>query len=73
MRVLSVLIASFFAASSLSAQEARGSIIGKVTDPAGAVVVGATVTVTSESMGTKQTLATNETGAYQVSFLIPGL
>ena len=56
----------------LLAQESRGTIVGKVSDPSGAVVPGATVTVVNRSMGTKVTLTTNESGSYQASFLIPG-
>jgi hypothetical protein len=56
----------------LIAQESRGSIVGKVSDPTGAVVPGATVTVVSKTMGTKVAVSTNEAGAYQASFLLPG-
>ena len=56
----------------LLAQESRGTIVGKVLDPSGAVVPGATVTVVNRSMGTKVTLTTNESGSYQASFLLPG-
>ena len=55
------------------AQEARGTIVGRVTDASGAAVPAATVTVTSQSMGTTQTSETNETGLYQATYLIPGL
>lgn len=58
---------------SLTAQEARGTIVGRVTDASGAAIPGATVTVTSKSMGTKQVITTNESGAYQAPYLIPGL
>ena len=60
-------------APSASAQEARGSIVGRVTDQTGAAIPGAQVSVTSQAMGTKQAAATNESGAYQATYLIPGL
>jgi hypothetical protein len=44
-----------------------GSISGRVTDPTGAVVVGATVTAESVAAGVKSTTKTNGTGFY--SFL----
>jgi hypothetical protein len=56
----------------LYAQDPRGTIVGKVTDPTGAVIPGATVQVVSKTMGTKIILETNEAGAYQASFLLPG-
>jgi hypothetical protein len=57
----------------LSAQETRGSIVGRVTDQSGAVIPHATVVVTNKAMGTKNSLVTNEQGFYQAVFLTPGL
>jgi len=57
----------------LLAQEARGTIVGKITDQSGGVVPGATVEVTNKAMGTKITLVTNDQGFYQAPYLIPGL
>ena len=54
------------------AQETRGSIVGKVTDPSGAVIPGATVVVTNTAMGTKTNVSTNSEGFYQATYLIPG-
>jgi hypothetical protein len=67
------LVAAMTWQQSLLAQEARGTIVGRVTDPTGAAIPGATVTVTSKTMGTKQVITTNESGAYQAPYLIPGL
>src|SRR5579863_8506103 len=53
-------------------QDTRGSIVGKVTDPSGAVIPGATVVVTNTAMGTKANLTTNAEGYYQATYLIPG-
>ncbi|MFC5860806.1 carboxypeptidase regulatory-like domain-containing protein [Acidicapsa dinghuensis] len=53
------------------AQSVYGSIFGTVTDTTGAVVPGATVTVTDETKGTVVTVVSNETGDYTVSHLIP--
>ncbi len=54
------------------AQETRGSITGKVTDPSGAVVPGAAVVVTNTATNVASRAATNETGYYEVNFLVPG-
>jgi hypothetical protein len=51
----------------------RGSISGKVVDPTGAVLPGATVTVTEQNTGFTRTVITAETGAYAVPSLDPGL
>src|SRR5947209_6713665 len=53
------------------AQAVFGNIIGTVSDPQGAAVPGATVTVTSVSKGTSTTVQSNESGNYQVTHLIP--
>ncbi|MDX1978950.1 MAG: TonB-dependent receptor [Bryobacteraceae bacterium] len=58
------------AAVALYAQNAQ--ITGRVTDPTGAVVPGADVTVTNVDTGDKRTAASNEQGYYTVLFLIPG-
>jgi hypothetical protein len=47
----------------------RATILGRVTDPAGAVIPGAAVTVTNQSTGVKTTTNTNEAGNYVVSSL----
>src|SRR5438270_11307613 len=52
-------------------QAVYGSIIGTVTDPQGAAVPGAKVTVTDERKGTKDTATTNDTGNYSMTHLIP--
>jgi hypothetical protein len=59
-------------APSLPAQISTGSILGTVTDPSGAVVPDATVTVTSVSTGASRTIKTTESGSYSASALLPG-
>ena len=70
--ILCILVAVLFAGV-LSAQETRGTIVGRVTDPSGGVVPGATVIVTNTAMGTKLTATANAVGMYQAMFLIPGM
>ncbi len=57
----------------LSAQETRGSIVGRVTDASGAVLPGATVVITNKAMGTKTEQVTNDQGLYQATYLLSGL
>jgi outer membrane receptor protein involved in Fe transport len=54
-----------------SAQAVYGSIFGTITDPSGAAVAGAKVTVTSASKGTTVEATTNTDGNYSVTHLIP--
>ena len=52
-------------------QSERGAIVGVVTDGTGAVVPGATVTITSLSTKTDQTYTANGEGLYEAPFLNP--
>ena len=61
-----------FSPNRLAAQEARGTILGRVTDPSGAGVPNVNVRVLNKAMGTKAEARTNDTGLYQAAFLIPG-
>ena len=54
------------------AQEFRGSIAGQLTDPAGAAVPGAQLTVTNTATNTSTSTTTNEEGSYTVPYLTPG-
>jgi hypothetical protein len=55
-----------------SAQEYRGTVLGRVTDSSGAVVAGAAIAVQNVETGVAARTTSNDTGAYQVPFLIPG-
>src|SRR5712692_4131605 len=54
------------------AQVTTGDITGRVTDPQGRVVAGATVTVTNKGTGASRTATTNDSGDYVVAELPPG-
>lgn len=53
------------------AQATTGQIVGTVTDPTGAAIPGAKVTVTDVSKGTTSTLTSNGAGEFTLSQLIP--
>jgi hypothetical protein len=53
------------------AQAVYGSILGTITDPSGAAVGNAKVTVTDQRKGTSDTTTTNDSGNYSVTHLIP--
>ncbi|MGE5726704.1 MAG: carboxypeptidase-like regulatory domain-containing protein, partial [Acidobacteriota bacterium] len=52
-------------------QAVYGNIFGTVTDPSGAAVPNAKVTITNIAKGTSTTTTTNATGNYTVTHLIP--
>jgi hypothetical protein len=60
------------APSPASAQAVYGSISGIITDPTGAVVPGATVTITSVERQTADEVVSNESGIYLKERLLPG-
>ncbi|HXH06513.1 MAG TPA: carboxypeptidase-like regulatory domain-containing protein [Vicinamibacterales bacterium] len=64
---------TLLASAPVWAQSGTASLTGRVTDPQGAVIPGATVTVTNRSTGAARTTVTNESGIYQLSSLPPGL
>src|SRR5262252_578977 len=51
---------------------ATGSIQGTVTDPNGAVVPGATVTITNKGTGQSSKFTSSASGTYASGALIPG-
>lgn len=56
----------------LFSQEFRGAISGAISDPTGAMIVGAKVTVTETHTGTKIQTVSESTGKYTAPFLLPG-
>jgi Carboxypeptidase regulatory-like domain len=56
----------------LMAQVPTGTIAGTVTDPSGAVIQKATVTVTNKNTGASRVIQTEESGAFSAASLPPG-
>jgi hypothetical protein len=56
----------------VSAQIDTGSVVGTVSDPSGAAIAGATVTLLNEATGVSRSVTTNSDGAYQFSAVVPG-
>jgi hypothetical protein len=59
-------------AMGLSAQESRGQIIGRVSDPSGAVIPGATVRAVDTGTNVVTNATTSETGDFTLPFLVAG-
>src|SRR5512142_976940 len=68
---LLLLVTMLWMPQSASGQAVYGSIIGTVTDPSGAAVPNAKVTVTNTRKGTKDQLTTNADGNFSATHLIP--
>jgi hypothetical protein len=49
-----------------------GSIVGSVSDPSGAMVIGAEITITNVATGQVVNLTTNSSGAFNSGALVPG-
>src|SRR6185295_13271447 len=69
---VAALSLALFATSAMAQTSTTGSIEGLVTDPNGAAVRGATVTVTSSNLISAQTATTGDNGRYQILNLPPG-
>ncbi|MFB3825656.1 MAG: carboxypeptidase regulatory-like domain-containing protein [Bryobacteraceae bacterium] len=65
-------VALLLSAACASAQESRGSITGRVTDPQGALIPGAAVVITNVETNQVSRTTTNETGYFEVNLLNPG-
>lgn len=61
-----LVLAGSFAVKIVAAQEAKGRIVGNITDQSGAAVVGAHVTVTNAGTHVSQSTTTNQDGFYEV-------
>jgi len=62
-RLMLLFLSIVFAGVNLWAQS-TATILGTVTDPTGAVVPDATVTITNTGTGTSRTVTSNQSGAY---------
>ena len=71
MLLIAMVVAVCFSTGNIYAQQVFGSIFGTVTDPAGASVVGAKVTITNVNKGTKSDVLTDASGNYVKRQLIP--
>ena len=70
---LTVVFALALTAATTLAQSATGEIVGTVTDPNGAVVAGAVVSVKSVDTGREVTATSNDQGGYTIPSLQPGI
>ncbi len=71
-RILALLVLLTASTFSLAQNTVSGDILGTVTDPTGAAIPGATVTLVGATTGSSAKFTTSSTGEYHFSFLKPG-
>lgn len=71
-RVRVVLVAFFSFTAAAWAQDARGTITGRITDSSGAVMPLVDVRAVNVATGVAAGSRTTEAGSYRISYLIPG-
>src|SRR6266436_8851772 len=71
-QVLGALLFAFACVFSAHAQVTTGNVRGVVTDPNGAIVPGAKVTITKKSNSSSSTTQTSGSGTFEFSNLLVG-
>lgn len=71
-RITAIVVAIAFSVLIAPAQEFRGTLSGRVTDPSGAAVPDIKVTVVNNENGARSETTTSESGEYTLPFLMPG-
>ncbi len=69
--LLTITLACMFAATTLSGQEVRASLSGIISDPSGAPIPAAQITVTNIAKNTRIVSTSNESGLYSTPLLEP--
>src|SRR5512146_2978458 len=72
VKILGCAVLCILFAGCLFAQNNTGTIQGSVTDPSGAVLSGAAITVRNMDTGSTATSRTTNAGVYSVPNLVPG-
>src|SRR5262245_33021599 len=72
LRLFLLAVGVLLTASSTALAQQRGSVGGRVLDPAGLPLPGATVTVTEINTGFTRSVVTADAGAYAIPNLEPG-
>ena len=70
--VVLMIAASLFPARAFAQGETTSAIVGEVTDATGAVVPGASITITNQENGLKRSAKTDDAGRFNFPQLKPG-
>ncbi len=71
-RILIAVCLCLMGMGAARAQEARGTVLGRITDPAGAVVPSAEIRAVSAATGVAVVAKSNESGNYAIPYLVAG-
>ena len=71
-RLLSCVLAVLVTAGTAAAQQGTSEVRGRILDPQGAVLPGASVTVRNQDTGMFRETVSNADGTYFVSCVVPG-
>src|ERR1700730_5346417 len=71
-RVLVALVVFVVLSTQALAQSTSATVSGTVADPSGAVLPGVSLTATNNATGVVSTVISNESGAYNLTSLLPG-
>src|SRR5712692_4963975 len=67
-----VAVSGSLLATTVSAQETRGTIFGTVCDTSGGVLPGMSVVVTNQETNVSNEATTNQRGSFELPYLLPG-
>ena len=70
---LAVVLALLSLLPHLIAQESRGTIAGRITDPSGSALVGVQVRALNIKTGASVSSRTNDSGLFSMPYLLPGI
>src|SRR5881397_2313708 len=72
MKVFRLISGLAAVAALLTAQTPSSSVVGRVTDPAGAVIPGVSIKVTNLDTNLSQEASSNDAGDFTIPYLRPG-
>ncbi len=72
MRIVFSIASVLLAPAMMLAQDARGTVLGRVLDSTGAAVVGAEVRILNDNTGVSAAAKTNQAGNFVLPYLLPG-
>jgi hypothetical protein len=67
-----ILACTFLFSTGLSAQDPRGTVLGRVVDSSGSIIPGAEVRITNDNTGVSASAKTNQSGNFVLPYLLAG-
>ena len=71
--VLAILSLQLIAIATLHAQAPTGAVVGLITDPTGAAVSGARITITNQQTAAQRSVIASSEGGYSMPALLAGV